>query len=134
MILKFWLAISVLMQTLPTWVLRQLQEFTPTMVPHLSSYLQSVWLRAQLYRLIAHSIRWHSGADIGATINRLDFSVNNLSNIVEHASATRSRIEDAYYATDSAALWRSNVLQAAGIDMRSQASAQPQQILSLLRA
>jgi len=72
--------------------------------------------------------------DIGAAMNRLDFSVNNLSNIVENASATRSRIEDADYAAESAALWRSNVLQSAGIAMLSQANAQPQQILSLLRA
>jgi len=70
--------------------------------------------------------------DIGAAMNRLDFSINNLANVVENASAARSRILDADYAAESAALWRGNVLQSAGVAMLAQANAAPNLILSLL--
>ncbi len=72
-------------------------------------------------------------ADLGAINNRLDFTINNLSNISQNASAARSRIEDADFAAESAALSRAQVLQQAGTAMLAQANAQPQQVLSLLQ-
>ncbi|MEH6625174.1 MAG: flagellin [Motiliproteus sp.] len=72
-------------------------------------------------------------ADMGAVSNRLDFTVNNLSSISQNASAARSRIEDADFAAESAALSRAQVLQQAGTAMLAQANAQPQQVLSLLQ-
>ncbi|MCW8883775.1 MAG: flagellin [Motiliproteus sp.] len=72
-------------------------------------------------------------ADLGAINNRLDFTINNLSSISQAASASRSRIEDADFAAESAALSRAQVLQQAGTAMLAQANAQPQQVLSLLQ-
>jgi flagellin len=72
-------------------------------------------------------------ADLGAINNRLDFTINNLSTISQAASASRSRIEDADFAAESAALSRAQVLQQAGTAMLAQANAQPQQVLSLLQ-
>ncbi|UTW10049.1 flagellin N-terminal helical domain-containing protein [Marinobacterium rhizophilum] len=74
-----------------------------------------------------------SRGDLGAISNRLDFTINNLSNISENASAARSRIEDADFAAESAALSRAQVLQQAGTAMLAQANAAPQQVLSLLQ-
>lgn len=71
--------------------------------------------------------------EMGAVTNRLDFTVNNLSNVSQNASASRSRIEDADFAAESAALSRSQVLQQAGMSMLAQANAAPQQVLSLLQ-
>ena len=71
--------------------------------------------------------------DLGAASNRLDFTINNLSNVVENAAAARSRIQDADFAAESAALSRAQVLQQAGTAMLAQANAQPQQVLSLLQ-
>jgi flagellin len=71
--------------------------------------------------------------DLGAVSNRLDFTVNNLSNVSENVAAARSRIEDADFASESAALSRAQVLQQAGTAMLAQANAAPQQVLSLLQ-
>ncbi|WP_415905080.1 flagellin [Neptuniibacter sp. QD48_55] len=72
-------------------------------------------------------------SDLGAVNNRLDFTINNLSNVSENAAAARSRIEDADFAAESAALSRAQVLQQAGTAMLAQANAAPQQVLSLLQ-
>jgi flagellin len=71
-------------------------------------------------------------SDLGAINNRLDFTVSNLANVSENASAARSRIVDADFAAETAALSRSQVLQQASQAMLAQANARPQQVLSLL--
>ena len=71
--------------------------------------------------------------EMGAVTNRLNFTVNNLSSVSQAASASRSRIEDADFAAESANLSRAQVLQQAGTAMLAQANAQPQQVLSLLQ-
>ena len=71
--------------------------------------------------------------ELGAISNRLDFTINNLTNVSENVAAARSQIEDADFAAESAALSRAQVLQQAGTAMLAQANAQPQQVLSLLQ-
>lgn len=71
-------------------------------------------------------------SNLGAIQNRLSHTVNNLSNIVENTSASRSRIEDADFATEAANLAKAQVLQQAGTAMLAQANAQSQIVLSLL--
>jgi flagellin len=71
--------------------------------------------------------------NLGAISNRLDYTMNNLSNISENQAAARSRIEDADFARESANLSRAQVLQQAGTAMLAQANAAPQQVLSLLQ-
>ncbi|NVK30067.1 MAG: hypothetical protein HWE20_03610 [Gammaproteobacteria bacterium] len=72
-------------------------------------------------------------SELGAINNRLDFTINNLSSVSENAAASRSRVMDADFAAESAALSRAQVLQQAGTAMLAQANAQPQQVLSLLQ-
>jgi flagellin len=72
-------------------------------------------------------------AGLGAVSNRLDFTISNLSNIAENASAAQSRILDADFASETASMTKNQVLQQAGISILSQANSLPQQVLSLLR-
>ena len=71
-------------------------------------------------------------AGLGAIQNRLDYTVSNLSNVVENTSAAQSRIQDADFALEAAALARAQILQQAGTAMLAQANAAPQNVLSLL--
>ena len=72
-------------------------------------------------------------ADLGAIMNRFESTMNNLNNVVENTTAARSRITDADFAMETAALSRAQVLQQASMAMLAQANQQPQQVLSLLR-
>ncbi len=69
----------------------------------------------------------------GAAINRLEHTVSNLMNVVQRTEEARSRIEDADFATESAALARASVLTQAGTAMLAQANQSPSYILALLR-
>jgi flagellin len=70
---------------------------------------------------------------LGAVNNRLEFTVNNLANVSEKTSAARSRIVDADFAAETAAMSRAQVLQQAATAMLAQSNARPQQVLSLLK-
>lgn len=72
-------------------------------------------------------------SELGAVNNRLDFTISNLSNVSEKTSAARSRIVDADFASETAKLSRSQVLQQASQAILAQANARPQQVLSLLQ-
>lgn len=71
--------------------------------------------------------------DLGALQNRFEFTVSNLTGTSENLQAARSRIIDADFASETAALARSQILQQAGISVLAQANAQPQNILALLQ-
>ena len=73
-------------------------------------------------------------ATAGAMINRLEHTVSNLMNVVQRTEEARSRIEDADFAAESAALARANVLVQAGSAMLAQANQNPQYVLALLRS
>ena len=72
-------------------------------------------------------------AILGATQNRFESVIRNGENIAEQLSASRSHIEDADFAKETAALTKAQILQQAGITVLSQANAAPQNVLSLLR-
>jgi len=72
-------------------------------------------------------------ASLGSTQNRLETTVKDLKNNVENLSASRSRIQDADFASETANLAKSQILQQAGMAMLAQANQLPQQVLSLLR-
>lgn len=72
-------------------------------------------------------------ATFGATQNRFDAVISNLQTSVENQSASRSRIMDADFASETANMSRAQILQQAGTAMVAQANQLPQQVLSLLR-
>jgi flagellin len=69
----------------------------------------------------------------GATQNRLEAVVMNLRTGAENSAAARGRIMDTDYASETANLSRSQVLQQAGTAMVAQANQGPQGVLALLR-
>ncbi len=72
-------------------------------------------------------------AELGAVQTRFESTISNLSITSENLAAARSRILDADFAAETAAMTRSQILQQAGIAMVSQANALPQSVLSLLQ-
>lgn len=71
--------------------------------------------------------------NLGAAINRMEYTINNLSNISANLGAAHSRLMDADYAAESAAVAKGQVLQQAGAAMLAQANASTQYVLQLLR-
>jgi len=72
-------------------------------------------------------------ARLGATQNRLETAAASLETSIENNSAARSRIRDADFAEETAALTRNQILQQAGVAILSQANTLPQLALSLLQ-
>ena len=72
-------------------------------------------------------------ASLGAIQNRFSSTVQNVQNSAQNVSASRSRIQDADFAAETANLSRAQVLQQAGTAMVAQANQMPQQVLKLLQ-
>ena len=71
--------------------------------------------------------------DFGAIQNRLNSTIANLGSARENLSAAESRIRDVDVAYETAQLTRNSILQQAAISILSQANAEPQAALNLLR-
>ena len=72
-------------------------------------------------------------ATLGASINRLTHAVDNLSNVVQNATESRSKIADTDYAQATSDLARQQIIQQAGTAMLAQANQMPSMVLALLR-
>ncbi|GBG00682.1 flagellin [Azospira sp. I13] len=72
-------------------------------------------------------------ATFGSVQNRFEAVVSNLQNYVENLSASKSRLIDADFATETAQLTRNQILQQAGTAILAQANTVPQSALTLLR-
>ena len=72
-------------------------------------------------------------ANLGASQNRFEATVQDLKNNIENLSGARSRIQDADFAEETANLAKNQILQQAGMAMLSQANQLPQQVLKLLQ-
>jgi flagellin len=71
--------------------------------------------------------------DLGAIQNRFESTIVNLQTVSENLAASRSRIMDADFAAETAALTKSQILQQAGVAVLAQANASPQVVLGLLQ-
>ncbi|OUR75137.1 branched-chain alpha-keto acid dehydrogenase subunit E2, partial [Colwellia psychrerythraea] len=74
----------------------------------------------------------NSRADLGALQNRFGHTINNLANIQENVSASRSRIQDTDFAVETAQMTKNQILQQAGTSILAQANQLPQAALSLI--
>ena len=72
-------------------------------------------------------------AELGAVVNRLEYAADNLSNVSQNTSASRSRVLDADYASETTELARTQIIQQAATAMLSQANQQAQSVLALLK-
>ena len=70
---------------------------------------------------------------IGAVINRLTYAVDNLANVSQNTSESRSRILDTDYAKASSELARTQIISQAATAMLAQANQSPQTVLQLLQ-
>ena len=73
-----------------------------------------------------------SRASLGAVQNRLASTVRNLEVSTENLTASRSRIQDADFAKESAVFSKNKIVQQAGVSVLSQANQQPNIALSLI--
>ena len=74
-----------------------------------------------------------SRSDLGALQNRFSSVVSGLATTTENLSASRSRITDTDFASETANMTRSQILQQAGTAMLAQANQLPNSVMSLLR-
>ncbi|AXR16189.1 flagellin [Bacillus thuringiensis] len=72
-------------------------------------------------------------ATLGATLNRLDFNVNNLKNQASSMASAASQVEDADMAKEMSEMTKFKILNEAGISMLSQANQTPQMVSKLLQ-
>ena len=70
---------------------------------------------------------------IGATINRLTHAIDNLTNVQQNATDSRSKVEDTDYASATSELARTQIIAQAATAILAQANQQPQSVLSLLK-
>jgi flagellin len=73
-------------------------------------------------------------SELGAISNRLNHTVNNLTNISSNLSAAKGGIEDADFALETTNLAKNQILQQASTAMLAQANASQQNVLVLLRS
>ncbi|ATI65365.1 FliC/FljB family flagellin [Edwardsiella tarda] len=97
----------------------------------LASVLKSEDPLATLDKALSQVDDLRSG--LGAVQNRFDSVINNLNSTVNNLSASRSRIQDADYATEVSNMSRAQILQQAGTSVLAQANQSTQNVLSLLR-
>lgn len=71
-------------------------------------------------------------AKLGATQNRLEHTINNLSTSAENLIAAESRIRDVDMAKEMMEMTKNNILQQASQSMLAQANQTPQNVLQLL--
>jgi len=70
---------------------------------------------------------------LGALQNRLVHTVDNLNNVVTNTEASKSRIMDTDYATETTNLAKAQIIQQAATAMLAQANQSSQSVLSLLQ-
>jgi flagellin-like hook-associated protein FlgL len=71
-------------------------------------------------------------ATYGAVMNRLEYAIDNLGDMVASTQASRSRIEDVGYAKESAELARTQIIQQAATAMVAQANQQAKIVMDIL--
>ncbi|WP_420794562.1 flagellin [Thalassomonas actiniarum] len=71
-------------------------------------------------------------ATLGAVQNRFSHTISNLSNVSENVSASRSRIQDTDFASETAQMTKNQILQQAGTSILAQSNQLPQAALSLI--
>jgi flagellin len=72
-------------------------------------------------------------ANFGATINRLEYTVDNLNTTILNTKAAKSQIVDADYAAETTELARTQIISQASTAMLSQANPAAQSVLALLK-
>lgn len=75
---------------------------------------------------------WRS--EYGAMMNRMDYTIDNLSVNSTNTQASRARIEDADMAAEISTMTKEKILYQTGVSMLQQANSTPQMVLQLIQA
>ena len=70
---------------------------------------------------------------LGAIQNRFESTISNLQSVAQNLTASRSQIQDADFAAETANMSSANILQQAGVSVLAQANASTQSVLKLLQ-
>jgi len=70
---------------------------------------------------------------MGATMSRIEYTINNLMNVSQNTEEAKSRVLDTDYAKESAELAKSQILAQAGTAMLAQANQSQQYVLNLIK-
>jgi flagellin len=81
----------------------------------------------------AMSVINQSRAVMGAVMNRLTYAGDNLTNVAQNTSESRSRILDADFAKASSELARTQIISQAATSVLAQANSSQQSVLKLLQ-
>jgi len=71
-------------------------------------------------------------AELGAFQNRFDHAISNLDNINENVNASKSRIKDTDFASETTSMTKAQILQQASTSILAQAKQAPNAAMSLL--
>lgn len=72
-------------------------------------------------------------SQLGAVQNRFDSTISNLQTIAQNLDSSRSQIQDANFASETANMSSAQILQQAGVSVLSQANSSQQIVLKLLQ-
>lgn len=72
-------------------------------------------------------------SSLGASMNRLDHTINNLSNMTENTGAARDQLMDADFAKETSNMTKQQLLLNSGISVLSTANSTTQMVAQLLR-
>ena len=72
-------------------------------------------------------------AKLGAVMSRMDQAIDNLTNVSQNQRASKARIMDANFASESSRLAKSQILQQSALNMIAQASRTMQNVLVLFQ-
>lgn len=72
-------------------------------------------------------------SSLGASMNRLDHTINNLSNMTENTGAARDQLMDADFAKETSMMTKQQLLLNSGISVLSTANSTTQMVAQLLR-
>ncbi len=100
-----------------------------------AAVIKSASSAATMIGVLDNAIKYVSEqrANMGAMINRLQYTVDNLTNISTNTQQSRSRVQDTNFAETTSELTRTQIIKQASTAMLAQANQQPQAVLSLLR-
>ncbi len=109
-----------------------LEDTTPT-VPAIDISSQTLAESALSAIDVAINAVSTSRATMGSYLNALAYIGDNVSNIAQNTTASRSKIMDTDYALETTELAKRQIIQQAATAMLAQANQQPQSILELLK-
>jgi flagellin len=115
---------------LNTKILAAVEDISGAAVP---ATAQATWASVQQEASLYITLLDTQRSKLGAYQNRLEYTLSNITELSTNLTASRSRVLDTDYASETADLTRNQILQQAATAMLAQANQMPNVILTLLK-